>query len=105
MPPLFKEEEEKKAVKEEPVVVAAPYAREAPVGKHLNEPQRERKVIPPAPKQPRQYSPTGGHSAVKAYEPEGKTSGGTILKIVALSVLFYALPFIALGAVELAIPV
>jgi hypothetical protein len=94
LPPLFKDEEEEEVEKEEPVVVAASYAREAPEGKHLGAPQRERIVIPPAPK-PVPYSSTGGHSAVKAYEPEGKTSGGTVLKIVGLSALYYLLPVVA----------
>lgn len=91
MPPLFKEEAEAKVVKEEPVVVAAEYAREAPAGKHVYDTTPARIVIPPAPKPvPGTQYPRVGRSA----EPE-PTSSNAVLKIVGLSVLYYALPVVA----------
>ena len=96
LPPLFKEEEEVKAVKEEPVIVAAEYAREAPEGKHLGMDQPQRIIIPPAPKPVAGVTagvrPTGGRTHPVVSEP---TSSGTVMKIVGLSVLYYALPFVA----------
>lgn len=100
LPPLFEEEVKAKTVKEEPVVVAAEYAREAPEGKHLGSDQPQRIIIPPAPKPVAAVNTGVRHPGVRpvpvAAEP---TSSGTVMKIVGLSVLYYSLPFVAGAAI------
>jgi hypothetical protein len=97
LPSLFGDDE-KEEVKEEPVV-AASYAREAPVAKYLDE-VPARRVIPPAAsvtvhQQPQRHAPSA------PLRKESWTTGA-IIKVVAFSLLYAGLS-IAMVAVPLAI--
>lgn len=99
LPSLFGDDE-KEEVKEEPVV-AAPYAREAPVAKYLDE-TPARRIIPPAPvaAHPQQHQ----RPVPKAVPHKEEWTTGAMIKVVAFSLLFVGLN-IAMIAVPMAITI